>query len=88
MENKNSALIRSFASLGRGDVALVGSKNASLGEMFSTLAPCGVRVPDGFATTAEAYCLFIDHNKLREKITAALVKRDSNDVAALQNNRG
>lgn len=77
-------LIRRFAELNRNDVPLVGGKNASLGEMFSTLAPRGVQVPDGFATTSAAYWLFIDHNHLREKIAATLAALDANDVAALQ----
>jgi pyruvate,water dikinase len=77
-------LIRCFAELNRNDVPLVGGKNASLGEMFSTLAPRGVQVPDGFATTSNAYWLFIDHNQLREKIAATLDALDANDVAALQ----
>ncbi|HQQ64405.1 MAG TPA: phosphoenolpyruvate synthase, partial [Pseudomonadales bacterium] len=77
-------LIRCFAELNRNDVPLVGGKNASLGEMYSTLAPRGVQVPNGFATTSAAYWLFIDHNGLREKITATLDALDANDVAALQ----
>ena len=47
--------IRWFAELGVGDVPLVGGKNASLGEMFRELGAQGVRVPNGFAVTAEAY---------------------------------
>jgi len=77
-------LIRRFSEITRRDVALVGGKNASLGEMFSTLAPRGVQVPNGFATTAEAYWLYLQHNGLKEKITSTLSALDSNDVAALQ----
>ncbi|MFE2734549.1 PEP/pyruvate-binding domain-containing protein [Streptomyces sp. NPDC059349] len=44
-----------FAELGRQDVGRVGGKNASLGEMTAHLAAAGVRVPPGFATTADAY---------------------------------
>lgn len=79
-----SSLIRRFAELNRNDVALVGGKNASLGEMFSTLAPRGVQVPDGFATTSAAYWLYLQHNHLREKITARLEGLDITDVASLQ----
>ena len=79
-----NALIRRFAELNRNDVALVGGKNASLGEMFSTLAPRGVQVPDGFATTSAAYWLYLQHNHLREKITARLEGLDITDVASLQ----
>ncbi|WP_341211444.1 phosphoenolpyruvate synthase [uncultured Limimaricola sp.] len=52
----------------RSDVTLVGGKNASLGEMISKLAESGVRVPPGFATTAEAYRGFVAANGLRETI--------------------
>jgi pyruvate, water dikinase len=51
-----------------GDVKLVGGKNASLGEMIRSLKEEGVRVPDGFATTAEAYWRFLEANELKEKI--------------------
>ncbi len=66
------SFIRSFETLSKNDVAIVGGKNASLGEMISTLKTQGIRVPDGFATTAEAYWAFLDHNHLKEKITALL----------------
>ncbi|MBI1199974.1 MAG: phosphoenolpyruvate synthase [Phenylobacterium sp.] len=61
-----------FEALGRGDVGRVGGKNASLGEMVSGLAAAGVRVPSGFATTAEAYWGFLDANDLRPVIGRAL----------------
>jgi pyruvate,water dikinase len=61
-----------FEKVGRGDVARVGGKNASLGEMVAKLGGKGVRVPPGFATTADAYWRFIEANGLKQKITAAL----------------
>jgi len=61
-----------FESLGRTDVAHVGGKNASLGEMVCNLGERGIAVPPGFATTAGAYWHFIDANGLREVIAAAL----------------
>jgi len=61
-----------FDRLGRNDVPRVGGKNASLGEMVSNLAAQGVKVPSGFATTAEAYWRFVDANRLRQAISAAL----------------
>ena len=79
-----ASLICRFSELTRNDVGLVGGKNASLGEMYSTLAPQGVQVPNGFATTADAYWLFLDHNNLRQKITDTLQDLDISDVAALQ----
>ena len=61
-----------FENLGRGDVSIVGGKNASLGEMVRHLRPRGVRIPPGFATTAQAYWRFCDANGLREVVAAAL----------------
>jgi pyruvate,water dikinase len=65
------------------DVATVGGKNASLGELISQLSAAGVRVPGGFATTAGAFREFLDHSKLTEKINAALLALDIEDLAAL-----
>src|SRR5438067_13351946 len=65
------------------DVARVGGKNASLGELISQLAASGVRVPGGFATTAQAFDDFLAHNGLAERITAALERLDVDDVSAL-----
>ncbi|MEF9674142.1 PEP/pyruvate-binding domain-containing protein, partial [Pseudomonas sp. PCH446] len=55
--------IRWFKELGINDVALVGGKNASLGEMYRNLAAEGVRIPNGFAITSEAYRYVLEHNK-------------------------
>jgi pyruvate, water dikinase len=65
------------------DVARVGGKNASLGELISQLAASGVRVPGGFATTAQAFDDFIAHGKLGERIRERLAKLDTEDVSAL-----
>ncbi|MGW6914212.1 phosphoenolpyruvate synthase [Kitasatospora sp. NPDC054939] len=54
-----------FRNLGREDVALVGGKNASLGELITALRPAGVRVPDGYATTADAFRELLDSAGLR-----------------------
>ena len=70
-------------SLRMTDVAVVGGKNASLGELISQLAASGVRVPGGFATTARAFDEFLAHNQLTERIGAALLKVDVEDVQAL-----
>ncbi|MDM7323184.1 MAG: phosphoenolpyruvate synthase [Gammaproteobacteria bacterium] len=75
--------VRRFDELTINDVPLVGGKNASLGEMFRTLKPKGVNVPDGFATTAEAYWAVLDYNKLREPIFDLLAGLDVNDVVRL-----
>jgi len=52
---KSSGYIRWYGELTLGDVPLVGGKNASLGEMYRELAPRGLKIPNGFAVTAEAY---------------------------------
>ncbi|HEB90994.1 MAG TPA: hypothetical protein ENI85_15575, partial [Deltaproteobacteria bacterium] len=52
--------VRWFRELGTEDVGLVGGKNASLGEMFRELTPKGIRVPNGFAITAQAYRDMLD----------------------------
>ena len=70
-------------SLSMADVPRVGGKNASLGEMIANLAGAGVRVPGGFATTAQAFWDFLDHNDLRARIDARLTPLDVADVTAL-----
>jgi pyruvate,water dikinase len=72
-----------FEKLRNKDVSSVGGKNASLGEMISQLAAKGIRVPTGFATTAEAFNEFLLHDDLATKIEAELVGLDTNDVIAL-----
>ncbi len=57
-----------FSGVGREDVSVVGGKNASLGEMVVNLGPAGVRVPDGFASTADAYREFLETGGLRQQI--------------------
>lgn len=63
-----------FAALGMSDVPFVGGKNASLGEMIRGLGSQGVRVPDGFATTADAYRQYVADNELEPKIRDLLAK--------------
>ena len=60
----NYQYIRFFSEIGIDDVDIVGGKNASLGEMYTELSREGVNIPNGFATTAEAYRDFLDHNEL------------------------
>ena len=73
----------SLDSIGMDDVARVGGKNASLGEMIQHLAASGVNVPGGFATTADAFRRFLSDAGLTERISAALEKLDAEDVKAL-----
>ncbi len=78
-----SNLIRWFSDLGMDDVPLVGGKNASLGEMISNLSSMGIKIPNGFATTADAYRVFLAHENLDKRINAMLDELDVEDVTAL-----
>ncbi|KVH78663.1 phosphoenolpyruvate synthase [Burkholderia ubonensis] len=69
-----------FDDVRRGDVPRVGGKNASLGEMTSHLSAQGVKVPPGFATTADAYWRFIDANGLRQSIGNVLAELDAHKI--------
>jgi pyruvate, water dikinase len=75
--------IRWFRELSMADLPLVGGKNASLGEMFQQLAPLGVRVPDGFAVTAEAYRDALDAADAWPELHRLLDRLDKTDTAAL-----
>jgi pyruvate,water dikinase len=77
--------VRWLSDLGSGDTGLVGGKNASLGEMISSLGAAGIRVPGGFATTAEAYWAFVDANDLRQRLTDKLgeLKNDGSNLAEI-----
>jgi len=72
-----------FENLRNTDVPSVGGKNASLGEMISQLSAKGVRVPTGFATTADAYREFLAQNGLDKKINDLLDKLNADDTQAL-----
>jgi pyruvate,water dikinase len=72
--------IRWFRELGAADVADVGGKNASLGEMFRELSAAGVRVPDGFAITAEAYRYVLERSRAWQPLQQALEGLDVRDV--------
>lgn len=78
-----SQLIRWLHEVGMNDLAQVGGKNASLGEMIGELASRGVTVPGGFATTAHAFELFLSSTGLDSRITERLSELDTNDVVAL-----
>ena len=69
-----------FSQLRMTDVDRVGGKNASLGELLSQLTDAGIRVPDGFATTAEAFRLFIKESGLEDRIAKRLAALDVEDV--------
>jgi pyruvate, water dikinase len=76
-------LVLDLASVRMSDVAAVGGKSASLGEMIGELAGRGVRVPGGFATTARAYREFLARNGLDQRIARRLTTFDPEDVKAL-----
>jgi pyruvate,water dikinase len=85
---QGGAYVVSFEHLRMTDVESVGGKNASLGEMISQLAGAGVRVPGGFATTAQAFRDFLDHSEnggitLAKRIEERLATLDIEDVRAL-----
>ncbi|MDC9004264.1 phosphoenolpyruvate synthase [Mycobacterium marinum] len=75
--------VRFFEEFGIEDVPLVGGKNASLGEMFQKLSQQGVRVPHGFATTADAYKHMLDRAGAWDALHAELDDLDADDVTAL-----
>src|SRR5207244_13637392 len=75
--------VRWFKEVGLDDVGLVGGKVASLGEMIRELSPLGIRVPDGFALTAEAYRHFIAAAGIDQQIRELLEGISKDDVHAL-----
>ena len=79
-----SQYIKWFNELGIEDVDLVGGKNASLGEMYQNLTAEGIRIPNGFAITADTYKMILDINDAWEKLHAKLDSFDPNDVTQLQ----
>ncbi|HYC48401.1 MAG TPA: phosphoenolpyruvate synthase [Burkholderiales bacterium] len=79
----NDSLTLDLAEVRMSDVARVGGKSASLGELISELSGAGVRVPGGFATTACAYREFLAQGRLDRRISERLATLDTDDVKAL-----
>jgi len=79
-----SQYIKWFNELSIEDVDLVGGKNASLGEMYQNLTQEGIRIPNGFAITADAYRTILDNNGAWEKLDAQFESFDPDDVIQLQ----
>jgi pyruvate,water dikinase len=71
-----NALVKKFKEISINDIASVGGKNSSLGEMYSKLSSKGIPVPDGFATTAYAFENFLSHNSLSKSIHELLLHLD------------
>lgn len=78
-----SDYIQFFEELNHEDTALVGGKNASLGEMYQKLSSQGINIPNGFATTAKAFWHFVEENKLKEPIGNALKELDTDQFKNL-----
>jgi pyruvate,water dikinase len=81
---RQKAFIRWFDEIGMNDVPLVGGKNASLGEMYRNLAAKGVRVPNGFAITADAYRYYLKESKLDSEIDAVLKSLKPGEVESIR----
>lgn len=79
----SSRYIRWFTDIGAADLALVGGKNASLGEMYVALREAGVPVPNGFALTTEVYQALLAEPGVRDTIEAALASVDVTNVTSL-----
>jgi pyruvate,water dikinase len=79
-----SVLVKHFADITMDDVLTVGGKNASLGEMYRELTPQGVKVPEGFAVTADAYRRFLRENRLDLDIATILQGLDPRSVDELR----
>ncbi len=82
-QSSPSTNVRPFSEIGLDDLEEVGGKNASLGEMVANLASLGVRVPDGFATTADAFRRFLGDTGLAEEISTKLRELDTEDTRRL-----
>ncbi len=82
-QSPRSALVVGLEHLRATDVDTVGGKNSSLGEMISQLAGAGVRVPGGFATTAQAFREFLRHGNLTERVAQRLIGLNIDDIKAL-----
>ncbi|WP_281747240.1 pyruvate, water dikinase [Helicobacter suis] len=76
--------IRFYKELNNKDVALVGGKNASIGEMFQELVPNGIKVPNGFAITSQAYWYLLEHGGIKEQIIRLLENVDATELDVLK----
>ena len=83
MRNNSTPLVLDLGEVGAGDVQLVGGKCASLGELFRSLSPQGVRAVDGFATTSEAYRLLIESDGLGKRLRELMDGLEHDDLRAL-----
>ena len=84
VKTSKARYIRWFEEISAEDIPFVGGKNASLGEMYQALTPQGVRIPNGFAITAEAYRYFLREAQLKSYIHESLKDLDTNDLDNLR----
>jgi len=82
--DKSQKLILWLDQVTNDDVAFVGGKNASLGEMYTHLVPKGIRVPNAFVVTAEAYRRFVNDSGLADVMHKELDNLDTGNIKALQ----
>lgn len=87
MADKHNPYIRWFEEVGRDQVAEVGGKNSSIGEMIRKLVPSGINVPGGFATTSEAFWTFLRHNNLLDPIQYQLKKLEKGETSLPETGR-
>jgi pyruvate,water dikinase len=78
------SFIKKFEDIRLSDAPIVGSRNASLGEMIATLSFRGISVPDGFATTAFAFRTFLNYNKLQEPLLHIMQQLDRENLSDLK----
>ncbi|MCB7481041.1 phosphoenolpyruvate synthase [Christiangramia sediminis] len=78
------ALVVKFQEIGLHDIAMVGGKNASLGEMYNELSGKGIHIPNGFATTAKAFRIFLKENNIRQSLINLLNNLDRKEYSNLE----
>ncbi len=83
-DDKKTSFVLWFKNINIEDVSFVGGKNASLGEMYQSLTPLGIRIPNGFAITANAYNHFLKVSGLKDQIKDVLKNLDTKNIKNLQ----
>lgn len=84
MKERSKKLVLKFSEISAKDVPLVGGKNASLGEMFNQLTQKGVKIPDGYAITSEAFWYYLRFNRIDKKLKEIFKKINRNNLKSLQ----
>ncbi|MEK7167636.1 MAG: PEP/pyruvate-binding domain-containing protein, partial [Patescibacteria group bacterium] len=81
---KEDSWILWYENISIADVSRVGGKNAAIGEMYSSLSPLGIKIPNGFAVSASGYHHFLEKADLKEKIKNILSDLDTKSIRNLQ----